>query len=176
MRKAISPRLGINKGGLHAAEGLLLARYFMFTQVYFHKTRVAYDRHLQYALKEMLPGGIFPKPVEDGLAEYLQWDDWGVLGLLAEGKGGEDGTCLATRKHFREIAHTPEVPSKKDLARFEEWRNQLKDFLVIEKEAQQSWYREDSTDIPVALPYRGQKSRPSPNTPISFEICNRSAR
>ena len=31
-------RLGINEGGVHAAEALILARYFMFTQVYFHKT------------------------------------------------------------------------------------------------------------------------------------------
>lgn len=36
------PLLGISEGGGHAAEALVLARYFMFTQVYFrHKTRVA---------------------------------------------------------------------------------------------------------------------------------------
>jgi HD superfamily phosphohydrolase len=35
-----APRFGISEGGWHAAEGLVLARYFMFTQVYFHKTRV----------------------------------------------------------------------------------------------------------------------------------------
>lgn len=33
------PRLGFSEGGWHAAEALVLARYFMFTQVYFHKTR-----------------------------------------------------------------------------------------------------------------------------------------
>jgi HD superfamily phosphohydrolase len=31
------PRIGIQFGGLHAAEALVLARYFMFTQVYFQK-------------------------------------------------------------------------------------------------------------------------------------------
>ena len=56
------PRLGISEGGWHAAEGLVLARYFMFTQVYFHKTRVAFDIHLREALKCMLPGGVFPRP------------------------------------------------------------------------------------------------------------------
>ena len=40
---AIECRLAVTKGGLYAAVGLILARYFMFTQVYFHKTRVAYD-------------------------------------------------------------------------------------------------------------------------------------
>src|SRR3982074_1178103 len=52
-----SPRLGIEEGGWHAAEALVLARYFMFTQIYFHKTRVAYDWHMREALKVMLPGG-----------------------------------------------------------------------------------------------------------------------
>jgi HD superfamily phosphohydrolase len=41
------PRIGVTEGGWHAAEGLIVARYFMFTQVYFHKTRVIYDHHLQ---------------------------------------------------------------------------------------------------------------------------------
>jgi HD superfamily phosphohydrolase len=35
--------LGVGEGGLHAVEGLILARYMLFTQVYFHKTRVIYD-------------------------------------------------------------------------------------------------------------------------------------
>ena len=30
------PRVGIEAGGLQSAEGLLLARYFMYSQVYFH--------------------------------------------------------------------------------------------------------------------------------------------
>jgi hypothetical protein len=49
--------LGIEEGGLHAAEALVLARYFMFTQVYFHKTRVAFDLHLREAMRLLLPGG-----------------------------------------------------------------------------------------------------------------------
>ncbi|HET6765356.1 MAG TPA: HD domain-containing protein, partial [Longimicrobiaceae bacterium] len=40
------PRLAVEEGGWHAAEGLIWARYQMFTQVYFHKTRVAYDHHI----------------------------------------------------------------------------------------------------------------------------------
>ena len=45
---------------MHAAEGLVLAlRYFMFTQVYFHKTRIAFNHHLQRA-RGVAPGGCFP--------------------------------------------------------------------------------------------------------------------
>ncbi len=42
-----SAELGIEFGGLYAAEALILARYFMFMQVYYHHVRLAYDEHLQ---------------------------------------------------------------------------------------------------------------------------------
>lgn len=58
-----APRLGVSEGGGHAAESLILARYFMFTQVYFHRTRMAYDHHIFKALQAMLPDGLFPVPV-----------------------------------------------------------------------------------------------------------------
>src|SRR5260370_16515474 len=103
-------RLGVNEGGLHAAEALVLARYFMFTQVYFHKTRVAYDHHLQRALAEILPQGTFPRPVGVELEDFLKWDDWRVLGALAGGGGGDHGKRLTGRDHFSEIHHTEETP------------------------------------------------------------------
>ena len=42
-----SPALGLEEGGVHTAESLLLARYFMFMQVYYHRVRAAYDVHLR---------------------------------------------------------------------------------------------------------------------------------
>ena len=44
--------LGIDNGGLHAVEGLLLARYFMFMQVYYHHARLAYDLHLSSFMRQ----------------------------------------------------------------------------------------------------------------------------
>ena len=73
-----SPRLGVSEQGRHAAEAMIIARYMMFNQVYFHKTRVVYDYHLQHALEAMLPGGKFPLPKDDGIKDYLRWDDWRV--------------------------------------------------------------------------------------------------
>jgi uncharacterized protein len=99
-------RLGVSEGGFHAAEALVLARYFMFAQVYFHKTRVAFDHHLHGALQAMLIGGTFPRPVGRELEDFLRWDDWRVLGALAAGDGGEHGRRLAQRDHFREAYHT----------------------------------------------------------------------
>jgi HD superfamily phosphohydrolase len=44
--ESLEPVLGIEEGGIHSAEALLLARYFMYEQVYFHSVRRVYDIHL----------------------------------------------------------------------------------------------------------------------------------
>lgn len=149
-------RLGVTEGGMHAAEGLVLARYFMFTQVYFHKTRVAYDHHLRHTLSVLLPGGVFPPPHGDeqekllaNLNDYIAWDDWKVLGLLSEGKGGEHAERLCRRNHYREIYHTPECPGENDLKELARIEQEVMDFVVAREEAGKSWYKVDHTDIPV---------------------------
>lgn len=63
-----APELGITKGGLQVAESLLLARYSMFTQVYYHRTRRAYDVHLADFLTEWLDRGHFSNDLEHHLA------------------------------------------------------------------------------------------------------------
>lgn len=143
-----APRLGVTEGGLHAVEGLVLARYFMFTQVYFHKTRVAYDHHLRQAMHEILPGGCFPTAHPGELQAYLNWDDWRVLGELSAGRGGEHGQRLANRQHFREIFHTPEMPAQGDLEKFERIRMRLGPIARAVENAGKSWYKlENDQDI-----------------------------
>ena len=61
------PTLGITEGGLHSAEALLLARYFMYTQLYFHQVRRIYDIHLKDFLKRWLPKGCFSTDLVDHL-------------------------------------------------------------------------------------------------------------
>lgn len=143
------PRLGVSKGGLHAAEALVLARYFMFTQVYFHKTRVAYDIHLREALKEMLPNKLFPKPVGSKLKSYLRWDDWRVLGLLSNRKGGPHGTRLVNRDHYRQVYSTPEVSGKSEVEVLQKVRTKLGNLISAEAAAAKSCYETGPSDIPV---------------------------
>ena len=57
--KSAEPVIGIEEGGINVAESLLLARYFMFSQVYFHPIRRAYDTHLKDFLLNWLPSGKF---------------------------------------------------------------------------------------------------------------------
>lgn len=144
-------RLGVTEGGIHAAEALVLARYFMFTQVYFHKTRVAYDHHLRRAMKELLGGASFPTPEPANLKTYMAWDDWKVLGMLSEGKGGEHGGRLSLRNHYRQIYHTPECPDIEDLTRLASAEERLQDHVAAREEAEKSWYKVDQTDIPVEM-------------------------
>lgn len=154
------PRVGVTDGGWHAAEGLIVARYFMFTQVYFHKTRVIYDYHLQNALSALLPCGQFPPPTGDALDQYLRWDDWRVLGLLAGGDGGEHGRRLSSRDHFREVTRTPESPSSDDLARLNDWRTALGDLLAAEIPAEKSWYKMGSADVQVLAETPTSEAKP----------------
>ena len=53
------PELALEDDGIHTVEGFLLARYFMFLEVYFHKTRRILDTHLTEFLKSWLPDGLF---------------------------------------------------------------------------------------------------------------------
>lgn len=73
-----TPRLAIKSGGVQSFEEFVLARYFMFIQVYFHRTRRFFDIMLGSALKEILPSGTYPADVEG----YLEWDDCKVIQLL----------------------------------------------------------------------------------------------
>jgi HD superfamily phosphohydrolase len=140
-------RIGVLEGGWHAAEGLIIARYFMFTQVYFHKTRVVYDHHLQHALAKLLPGGSFPEPKGSAIDRYLEWDDWRVLGLLSERKGGEHADRLARRNHYREILHTSEAPKPEEIEKLKKWRKKLGNLIACEIPAAANWYKTGPVDI-----------------------------
>lgn len=163
-------RLAVAKGGWHAAVGLILARYFMFTQVYFHKTRVAYDMHLQNALACMLPGGVFPAPAGGGIDEYLEWDDWRVLGQLADGKGGEHGKRLHDRRHFRQIWESSESPLADEHERLDELRAALEDLLVAEDRSNKSWYKIGESDIQVAAEDSGEVRPLSDYSPVIKQL------
>ena len=94
-------RLGIDDGGIHAIEGFVLARYFMFTQVYFHKTRRAYDFLLTDFIGELLEEETGGNHYPSALDEYLRWTDWSILHKAVENTD-QDNKNLAWRLTARQ--------------------------------------------------------------------------
>jgi HD superfamily phosphohydrolase len=158
------PRVAVEEGGWHAAEGLIWARYQMFTQVYFHKTRVAYDHHIARAmgvlLEEAQRGGAleqkdrFPPPTsEASLRQYLAWTDWRALGMLEAGGGGEHGEILRTRRHYRLVYDTPEQSGVDELDLAEQIGEALGPMLAHVGSAKTNWYNPEGEIM--VLPERG---------------------
>src|SRR5436305_10038896 len=95
--------IGIEKGGIHAAEALQLARQFMFLQLYYHHVRLSYDIHLSEFMEQWLK--TYPTDVEG----HLRMTDNEVLAAIADAaldkvKPGHDpARRIAHREHFRKI-------------------------------------------------------------------------
>ncbi len=148
-----STNLVIEEGGWHVAESLVLARYQMFAQVYFHKTRRSYDHHVEKAMKTILSSsgdktGFFPTPEgEEGLKKYVDYDDWKMFGLLKEGYGGENGRIILERNHDRCIYQTTEVPDDKDLEKFRDLYEHFKGDISFDDSPEKSWYKTGKEDI-----------------------------
>jgi len=108
------PQLGCERGGLYSAEALVLARYFMFAQVYFHPTRLAYNEHLKDFLKAWLEHDTFPTDC-DG---HLSFSDSRVLVAIDDATadsahpGHAHARRIVKRDHFK-VAYQrhPEDPA-----------------------------------------------------------------
>lgn len=126
----------------------------MFTQVYFHKTRVIYDFHFGEALKYMLTesGFCFPLPDESQIDEYMRWDDWRVLAALHAGEGGDHGKRIVDRNHYRLCHSTAEISTVAQVQRFEEIVAALPNRIPRQvREANKSWYKLGGDEIRVRL-------------------------
>nr|WP_231133113.1 HD domain-containing protein [Capillibacterium thermochitinicola] len=114
--------LAIEKGGLYAFEEFVLARYFMFIQVYFHKTRRFLDKILVGFLKNNLPDGKYPEDVGD----YLAWDDNTVWNLIKDSQNTDEyANRLMTRKIMRCVYESPTHSEHTDQGIFNLIKNRL---------------------------------------------------
>ncbi|MFC1595947.1 HD domain-containing protein [Candidatus Margulisiibacteriota bacterium] len=99
------PMLGIEEGGVHSAEALCLARYYMFSQLYFHPIRRIYDIQLKDFMKQWLPDGKFSTNIE----EHLKMTDNEIISEMRRvaddetHKAHEEAKKLIYRKHFKRI-------------------------------------------------------------------------
>lgn len=152
----------VEEKGWHVAESLVLARYQMFTQVYFHKVRRIYDYHICCAAKQILEklrpeSKCYPTPIE--LAEYISYDDWAIYSELKKGNGGMHGEYILNRKHYKCIYETQIIPTKEDQKQLQK---RLADLERNKKESYlddmtfKAWYRVD-TDLKIL---DGDKTKP----------------
>lgn len=98
------PALGVELGGLQSAEALLMARYFMYSQVYFHRVRMIYDIHLIDFLAKWLPDdGTFSTDLD----KHLSLTDNEIMAAILEASysssqpGHKWARRLVSREHFR---------------------------------------------------------------------------
>jgi hypothetical protein len=81
----------------------MLARYFMFSQLYLHPIRRIYDIHLKDFLRAWLPGGCFPT----GVSEFLRMTDNEITAAYLEAArntdspGHDPARRIVGRDHFR---------------------------------------------------------------------------
>ena len=159
------PVVAIEDGGWHAAEGLIIGRYMMFTQVYFHHTRQALDHHVEQVLSFLLSGEYkkdeFPLPVAGGIQEYLKWDDWLVFGRISEGRAGFHGNSIHNRQLYRSVWDTTKTPTYEENDRFDELVNALGDLVGCVRDSSKSWYSLDDQDLQIVpdntlAPQRGR--------------------
>jgi uncharacterized protein len=109
--------LGIQRGGLESAESLLWARYFMYTQLYFHPTRRIYDVHLKEFLSEWLPEGRFSTDVK----AHLSISDNDVNAAIWKSAANDSepthntAARIVNRQHFRSIYEPTPADQEKTL-------------------------------------------------------------
>ena len=124
-----TPVFAIVEKGLHVAESLVIARYHMFQQVYFHKVRRIYDFHATEALKEIMPllgceSVTFPPPSQ--IEYYMKLDDWTVLGAISANDNKKHCGIIKNRLHYKMKDETDDPPGNDDIRRFVKYETEYK--------------------------------------------------
>ncbi len=104
--------LGVEEGGVHALEGLVMARYYMFTQVYFNVIGKAYELHLSRWLED--EGLRWPVEPE----RFLAHDDITTWTRM-RGSRSRHARAVVERRGFPLAFETEEHLSAADKERFE---------------------------------------------------------
>jgi HD superfamily phosphohydrolase len=104
--------IGVVEGGVHAVEALILARYYMFTQVYFNVTGKALEHHLSEWMRAEQRR--WPADPERFLAE----DDMSAMAAM-RASTNDHARAVVQRKHFPLAFETREHLSDDERERFE---------------------------------------------------------
>ncbi len=86
--------VGVEEGGVHAVEALVLARYYMFTQVYFNVTGKALEQHLSEWMR----------------AEHRQWPANSELFLRQDDLSTLEAMRASDNLHAQAVVHRRHFP------------------------------------------------------------------
>jgi HD superfamily phosphohydrolase len=106
------PGIGVQEGGVHALEALVMARYYMFTQVYFNVTGKALELHLSEWLLEN--DHRWPREPD----RFLAQDDATVLQELRRSRSPH-ARAVVSRAHYPLAFETREHLAPDERRRFE---------------------------------------------------------
>ncbi|RJP56823.1 MAG: HD domain-containing protein [Candidatus Auribacter fodinae] len=144
-------RLAVEEGGIHSLEALILARYFMFTQVYFYHARRIYDLHLARFLETS-----DIKPPAD-ITDYIAWDDIRLMSFMRDRKGDNDhARRILDRDSYVYAFQTPEHCSPEQRERFNVLKSEVTHRFsdageIIFDAAEKEPHKFQRTDFPVVL-------------------------
>lgn len=105
--------LGVDEGGVHALEALVMARYYMFTQVYFNPIVKALELHFNEWLSEREHR--WPSDPEAFLSE----SDISIITAMGE-SSGPHAQAVIQRRYYPLVFETREHLSAEEKTRFEQ--------------------------------------------------------
>jgi HD superfamily phosphohydrolase len=166
--------LGVDQDGWHVAESIVIARYQIFTQVYFHKTRRAYDYHIKEAMKTVLDNGKLPTPKD--IDAFIRLDDYTAFALFRENDTDYNCKSILNRNHIRVVYHTPETPVELDEIENDGKKKKLEDngIWFYEDTAEKPWYKlngDDEEDKEIMI-INGKDRKARPLSELSSLVSN----
>ncbi len=130
--------LAIQESGIHAFEGFLVARYWMFIQVYFHKTRAYLDWMLESALKKCLENCEYPIDVN----EYMLFDDISAFELIRKNVSIPECEKIYKRVIYHVAEHSPTHTDPNRNTLFKEHTTDILKYLKISYESNEYYVSE----------------------------------
>jgi HD superfamily phosphohydrolase len=153
------PSLGVDRRGVVALESFVLARYMMFSTVYFHHTTRQFERILQRALSEIWPD---PRALET-IDAFLEWDDFRVIESLRE---RTSASARAIRLRTPLYALVAEFNAEHDLHAFEASRRAL-----LERYGDAAW-ADEQEQLMHRLPLGLDDTKPTVHVRTPFGVVD----
>ena len=94
--------LTLDRGGIQAFIMFLNARFYLYTNVYYHRTTRGIDLHLKDIFRDTMRL-IFPHDLNKELQPYLNMTEWTLLEEVARWEHAEDGERRDLGREWRQI-------------------------------------------------------------------------